>query len=120
MQESYVEGLANHDGPESCASGREAAGEALTGALAGRPLSRVSLTPRRELRVNRSAEAVRKCRRPHRHRRQGEVVLGSARSETPHTRGNISHGNREILRSSAARWEAFAAERIVKPSGVRR
>ena len=52
--------------------------------------------------------------------RQGEVMLGSARSETPHTRGNILHGNRELPRTSAARREAFAAERIVKPLGVRR
>lgn len=117
---SYVEGLANHGGPESCANGREAVGEALTGVLAGRPLSRVSRTPWRELRVNRSAEAVSICRRPHWDRCQGEVVLGSARSETPYTRGNILHGNREIPRTSVARREAFAAEHIVKPSGVRR
>jgi len=36
---SYVEGLANHDGPESCASSREGAGEALTGVHMGRVLS---------------------------------------------------------------------------------
>jgi hypothetical protein len=35
-------------------------------------------------------------------------------------RGNISHGNREIPRPSATRWEARDAERIVKPKGVRR
>ena len=46
--------------------------------------------------------------------------MDPARSQTPRTRGNISLGNREIPRPSAARWEAFAAERIVKPKGVRR
>jgi hypothetical protein len=29
MEELYVEGVAAHDGPEPCARGREAAGEAL-------------------------------------------------------------------------------------------
>jgi hypothetical protein len=40
MKESYIEGLATHDGPESCAGTREGAGEALTGGSAGRVLSR--------------------------------------------------------------------------------
>lgn len=120
MQESYVEGLTSHGGPESCAPGRKAVGEALTGVLAGRPLSRVIRTPWPQLRVDRGAEAVKICRRPHRRCRQGEAAADPARSETPHTRGNILHGNREIPRTSAARWEAFAAERIVKPSGIRR
>jgi len=33
------EGLATHTGPESCAHGREATGEALTGERIGQPLS---------------------------------------------------------------------------------
>jgi len=40
MKESYLEGLAPHDGPESCTGTREDAGEALTGGSAGRVLSR--------------------------------------------------------------------------------
>lgn len=40
MREPYAEGLATRGGPESCAGGRKAAGEALTGAQAGRVLSR--------------------------------------------------------------------------------
>jgi len=40
MQESHIEGVATHDDPESCADGRKAAGEALTGARTGRVLSR--------------------------------------------------------------------------------
>ena len=120
MKESYVEGLANHDGPESCMPSREAVREALTGVRAGRVLSREIRTPWRKPRAHRGAEAVRGCRRPHRRRRIGEAAPDPARSETPHTRGTISHGNREIPRLSAARWEAFAAERIVKPMGTRR
>jgi len=40
MRELYVEGVAIHDGPESCAVVREGGGEALTGVRAGRALSR--------------------------------------------------------------------------------
>jgi hypothetical protein len=35
MKESYGEGLTPHAGPESCAAGRKAAGEALTGVHVG-------------------------------------------------------------------------------------
>ena len=40
MEESYGEGVANHIGPESCASVREGGGEALTGVRTGRVWSR--------------------------------------------------------------------------------
>ena len=40
MKESYVEGLAAHDGPESCGDAREGVVEALTGVRAGRVFSR--------------------------------------------------------------------------------
>ena len=39
VQVHYDEGVANHIDPESCAGGREAVREALTGARAGQPLS---------------------------------------------------------------------------------
>ena len=40
MKEPYGEGRASHTGPESCAGVRKGAGEALTGAPAGRVSSR--------------------------------------------------------------------------------
>ena len=40
MQESNIEGIATHDGPESCAVARKGEGEALTGVRTGRVLSR--------------------------------------------------------------------------------
>jgi hypothetical protein len=40
VQVHYDEGVAMHIGPESCAGGREAVREALTGECAGQPLSR--------------------------------------------------------------------------------
>jgi RNA-directed DNA polymerase len=39
MQEPHKKGIANHLDPESCAGGGNVAGEALTGARAGQPLS---------------------------------------------------------------------------------
>jgi hypothetical protein len=45
MKESYVEGLADRNGPESCGSAREDAAEALTGVRAGRVFSREKKLP---------------------------------------------------------------------------
>lgn len=46
MKEPYIEGVATHDDPESCAAIREGGGEALTGAHAGSVLSRENRQPR--------------------------------------------------------------------------
>ena len=116
MKESYVEGLASYGGPESCVHIREGVGEALTGVRAGRVLSRVIHAPRRELRVVRGAEAVEISPRPHRACRIGEAGMDPARSETLCTRASTLCGNREVSGSSAT----LSAERIGKPSGVRR
>ena len=35
MKELYIEGIANHDDPESCVTVRKGGGEALTGARIG-------------------------------------------------------------------------------------
>ena len=51
MKESYVEGLAAHDGPESCGIVREGGVEALTGVLIGQPLSRESKSFREPTRL---------------------------------------------------------------------
>src|SRR5690606_25000683 len=120
MKESYVEGLASYGGPESCVHIREGVGEALTGVRAGRVLSREIDAPRLRSWVVRGAEVLETDRRPHRCCRFGEAASDPARSKTPRTRGNNSHGSREIPRPSAARREAPPAERLVKPKGVRR
>jgi hypothetical protein len=120
MKESYVEGLADYSGPESCTVIREGEGEALTGVRAGRVSSRVIHDPRLRSRAVRGAEDVETFRRPHRGCRFGEAASDPARSKTPRTRGNISHGNREIPHPSALRREAMpGAERMVKPKGAR-
>ena len=120
MKESYVEGLASYGGPESCVHVRKDVGEALAGVRAGRVLSRVINAPRRESRVVRGAEVVEIDRRPHRCSRIGEAASDPARSETPRTRGNTSHGNREIPHPAEAARESLAAARIEKPKGVQR
>ncbi len=54
MKEPYKQGVANQLDPESCAGGREVAGEALTGAHAGQPLSsEITLIGEAESRVER-------------------------------------------------------------------
>ena len=51
MRELYVEGVATHDGPESCVGVCKGDGEALTGVRAGR-----AIEPRNK--YNRGADAV--------------------------------------------------------------
>ena len=124
MEVSYFKGIASYGGPESCVHIREGVGEALTGGRAGRVLSCVIHAPRRELWDVRGAEVVETHRRPHRVWRgpwpNGEAGTDPAQSETPRMRASTLLGNREIARPSVARREAFAAERIEKPSGVQR
>ena len=89
MKESYIEGLASHDGPESCADLRKGVGEALTGVHAGRVSSR-------ENTCNQGADAVVLSGRQNASRREGEQAGDPARSETSCMRGNSMHENREI------------------------
>jgi len=57
MKESYIEGLANHNGPESGACNRKGIGEAMTGVRTGRVLSREKGLSR----VPTSSEGLRKA-----------------------------------------------------------
>ena len=89
MKEPYGEGLAPHTDPKSCVDGREAGGEALTGARTGQPLSceiQLSGTPTllTEVEGNTEGGAMR------------EPSEGPAQSKTLRTCGNSMHGNREI------------------------
>ena len=103
MRVPYVEGLASHDGPESCAGARKGVGEALTGEHAGRVLSREKFTIQ-------GADAVEKSGRQHGEARHGERRSGPAWSETSRTHGRRLFGNGEILWTAAA----SAAVRIGK------
>ncbi len=89
MQETYGEGVAIHTGSELCAAGREARGEALAGARAGRVLSP-------ESNEDWGADAVGTSGRPHPAHRQREMVRGLTGSETSRMHGNTSQATREI------------------------
>lgn len=113
---SYVEGLAIHDGPESCADGCKAGGEALTGGRAGWVLScGINAPPQGGL--LRGADVLETSGRQHPGRRFGETFRDPAQSETPRMYGCTLFGNREIPLLSAA---ARRADRIGKSQDARR
>jgi RNA-directed DNA polymerase len=101
MREPYVEGLATHDGPESCIRIGNGAGEALTGGRAGWLLSREigSLGCRR---------------RNHRRKATSPAALVASCRGTPRgpwnlcMRGTFMRENREVPCSPVAviRWRA--------------
>lgn len=89
MRVPYVEGIAGHDGPESCVGAREGGGEALTGGHAGRVLSREKLKVQ-------GADAVETSGRQHGTARKGELRSSPAWSETSRTHASHLQGNRDI------------------------
>jgi hypothetical protein len=108
MKESYVKGLANHNGPESCGGARKSGGEALTGERAGRVLSRENSVW--------DADPVRRRGRPQPMGRFGKERWYPAWSETPGMHGNKLRENREILRPP----KRAGLGRIEKSKDVRR
>ena len=109
MKESYVKGLANHNGPESCVAWSNPRGEALTGESAGWVLSR-------EIDSVRDADPVGERGRPQSTLRNGEERWYPARSETPGMHGSNLRENREILRLP----KPACLGRIVKSKDARR
>lgn len=79
MKELYGEGLATHTDPESCAGSHQGAGEALTGAHAGR-----AIEPRKQVLLG--ADAVMESGRQHESVQDGEHRPGPARSENSGSR----------------------------------
>jgi hypothetical protein len=114
---SYVEGVANHNGPESCGAAREGGVEALTGERAGRVLSCEIYALSRKRQVLREADAVEFGGRQYWMHRHRKVHLDPAQSETPCMYGNTLSGNRENPRPSA---EERAADRIGKSKDLSR
>jgi RNA-directed DNA polymerase len=88
MRESDTEGLATHGGPESCASAREGAGEALTGERTGR-----AIEPRNP--GNRGADAVRRAEGNITGWRYREPPGDPARSKNQGMYGSSVRENRE-------------------------
>lgn len=110
MEVRNVEGVANHNGPESCGGIGNGVGEALTGEHAGRVLSREM-----ETHIERRRRGERRKATFDGPLSQGPAEL--ARSETPCMRGSIATGNREVPRAPAA---MSAAGRIGKSTDTRR
>jgi hypothetical protein len=109
MKESYVKGLANRNGPESCVEWRNSLGEALTGESVGWVLSR-------EKDIDRDADPVEAWGRPQPTDRPGKGRWYPARSETPGRHGSNLRENREILRPP----KPARLGRIAKSKDVRR
>ncbi len=108
MRELYTEGVAIHGGPESCVGVREGAGEALTGALAGRaiePRNQGSGVPTSltEAEGNIADGAKR------------EPSADPARSKNLCMHGISMRENREIPRSPAAMIRGWAARGRPRP-----
>lgn len=117
MKVSYVEDLANRNGPESCGAAREGGVEALTGGRTGRVLSREIYALLRKRQVLRDADAVEVRGRQNQMRRHREVYLDPARSKTPGMYASTLCGNREIPHLSAGER---TADRVGKSKDVRR
>jgi RNA-directed DNA polymerase len=108
MKVLYIEGLANHIGPESCIGARKGVGEALTGGRAGWVLScEIHAPPQGGL--LRGADVLEIGGRQNLERRYGKALWDPARSKTPRMYGYTSLGNREIPSASAI---ARSAERV--------
>ena len=117
MKVLYVEGIAGHNGPESCGASCKGGVEALTGERAGWVLNREISSLMRKQQALRGADALDLSGRQYQGHRHCKVRLGPARSETPGMHGNILYGNREIPRLSAGE---SLADRVGKPRGIRR
>ena len=107
MEEPHIEGVAIHDDPESCAVGREAEREALTGACTGAVLSR-------ENRPSRAPTSLSEAEGNTIPARDSEHRDGPARSKTRYTCRTSTRENQEIPRPPA---EDGVAGRAGKASG---
>ena len=117
MKVSYVEGIANHNGLESCVSVRKDASKALTEERTGRVLSREMHDLQRKRQVLRDADVAEVNGRQYRVHRHRKVQPDPARSEALRMYGSTLCGNREIPHSSVGER---TAERIGKSKDVRR
>lgn len=102
MKEPHIEGVATHDGPESCVDSRKGVGEALTGVRVGEVLSREIIPSG--------------CRRgsgpgrQHGQARYSEHRVGPARSKALGMHDTLQA--RELGDPSDRPWQLVAAGRI--------
>ena len=117
MKVSHVEGVASHNGLESCGATRKGGVEALTEERAGWVLNREIMTLLCKQQALQGADALEISGRQHRTYRHRKVRQDPARSETPSMHGTILRGNREIPRLSAGER---TADRVGKSKDTRR
>ncbi len=108
MRTLYVEGVAIHDGPESCVDARKVGDEALTGVRAG-----WAIEPGNQ-RV-RGADAVETSGRPYRRQRYRELPSDPARSKNLCMHGVSMRENREIPHSPVGLIAGRAAQGGPRP-----
>jgi hypothetical protein len=114
---SYVEGVASHNGLESCGVARKSDVEALTEERTGWVLSRENMTLLRKQQALQGADALEISGKATPDAPLSQGAPGPARSETPCMYGTILCGNREIPRSSAGE---SPADRVGKSKDARR
>ena len=117
MKESCVEGVASHNGPESCEGVRKGVGEALTGVRAGRVSSRESHLPsgcrrRKEMRKATSGASflARRAGTPRGQRPRAcaetpRTGTGRSRVRPTPTRGQAASGSLRTHADEARTWE---------------
>ena len=108
MRTLYVEGVATHDGPESCVDARKGGGEALTGVRAG-----WAIEPRNH--GVRGVDAVEIGGRPHRRQRHRKLPSDPARSKNLCMHGVSMRENREIPPSPFRLITGRAAQERPRP-----
>jgi hypothetical protein len=107
MRTLYIEGVAIHDGPESCVGVREGADEALTGVHAGR-----AIEPRN---ANPGCRRCRRSGRQHRQQRYRELQADPAGSKNQGMRGVSLRENREVSCSPVRSITGRAAQGRPRP-----
>src|ERR1700728_1300873 len=105
MKESHRKDPASHPDPESCVEGREATGEALTGAHAGQPSSC-------EIRSSGVPTPLSEAEGHTGNYVQGELFPDPAQSETLCMRGNSLGGKREIPQAPVADGAAGRSDKV--------
>ena len=108
MRTLHVEGVATHDGPESCVDVRKDGSEALTGLRAG-----WAIEPGNQ--GIRGADAVETSGRPHRRQRHRKLPSDPARSKNLCMHGVSMRENREIPRSPGGSIACRAAQVRPRP-----
>ena len=106
MKESHRKDPASRPDPESCGGGREAPGEALTGAHAGQPSScEIMQTGVPTLLTGAEGNPTGGV--------TGKPTVDPAQSKTLRMRGNLLHGNREVPQALVADGAMGRPEKVI-------